>query len=676
MNKKQAVSRISELVQQLQEHNYRYYVLSKPSVSDAEYDRLFRELRELENQYPDLQKADSPTLRVGAPPLQAFETVTHSVPMLSLDNAMDSNELSAFFDRARRVSGGSAPADGLLEFTVEYKFDGVAVNLRYENGILVQAATRGDGYRGEDVTANIKTIPTVPLRLRGDDFEDTVLEVRGEVLFHLEDFKKVNADRECNNEAPFANPRNAASGSLRQLDSAITAKRPLTFYAYGTGEVSGIEFPDNHFDAVAFMGRCGFRHSEFFIRVETRDELLQSFEKAEEQRLSLPFEVDGIVVKVNSFEMQEKLGFKQRSPRWAIAGKFSAVEAYTTLLDIHIQVGRTGALTPVAVLQPVAVGGVTVSRATLHNEDEIRRKDLKIGDRVVIKRMGDVIPAVVGVVEGERSGEEKEFVFPTSCPECGGKIVRLEDEAAHRCTSPGCPAKIHQRIKHFASKKAADIEGLGPKLIEQFLEEGLINDIGELYTLKKEDLMTLDRMGEKSSENVIEAINAAKHIPLARFIYALGIRHVGERTASLLASHFRNLDAFLGATEEELCGIHEIGSETAAAIVEFLQLPEEQVLIKRLLSAGVEIENLKQQAIEENLPLSGKTVVVTGTLENYTRESIKEAIESLGGKVTSSVSKATDFVLAGEKPGSKLQKAESLGVEILEEKEFIKMVKL
>jgi len=661
-----AAGRIQELVHELNEHAYRYYVLAHPTISDAEYDRLYRELEALEREHPELTLPESPTRRVGGAPLPGFRTIRHRVPMLSLNNAMDEAELTEFNEQVLRFLAKDSEARERVTFTAEYKFDGVAVSLSYRHGELVEAVTRGDGYEGEDVTANIRTVRAIPLRLRTPN-PPPLLEVRGEVLFFREPFEKLNEARVAAGEEPFANPRNAAAGSLRQLDPTVTAKRPLMFFAYGFGAIEGAALPRAHGASIEYARTLGFPVSPLLKRVTGGEELRAIYREAGEARNSLPFEVDGIVIKVDDIGLQEMLGFRQRSPRWAIAAKFPPVEENTKLLDIIVQVGRTGALTPVAVLQPVRVGGVTVSRATLHNEDEIRRKGLRIGDTVVVRRQGDVIPAVVTNIPSLRTGAEREFHFPRSCPVCGSGVVRGEGEAAHRCPNPRCPAQVGQRILHWSSRDGADIRGLGDKMVELLLEHELIGSIADIYLLSAEQLAALPRMGELSSENLIRAIDQSRKLPLNKFIFALGIRHVGERTALILARHAGSLERFLKLSAEELLEVPEIGEETARSVAEFLRNDEETAMIRRLLAEGVTVEAAAQPAASD---LAGKTFVLTGTLEQMSRKEAEARILARGGKVSSSVSKATSYVVAGADPGSKYDKAQALGVVILSEAEF------
>ncbi len=672
MSRATDLARMHALVADLNEHAYRYYVLSQPTISDAEYDRRFRELESLEAQYPAERLSDSPTARVGGAPLPGFRSVTHRLPMLSLNNAMNEGEVADFNDQVERFLEKEGILERPIEYTVELKFDGVATSLIYRDALLTEALTRGDGYEGEDITANVKTIKAVPLKLRGEG-APSLLEIRGEVLFFKDEFERFNAGRIAAGEEPFANPRNAAAGSLRQLDSTITARRPLTFFAYGFGAVEGGSLPETHAALIEHAAGLGFRTSPFFKRCRGVSELIEAYREAGAARATLPFEVDGIVMKVNSVALQERLGFRQRSPRWAIAAKFPPVEENTQLLDIVIQVGRTGALTPVAVLKPVTVGGVVVSRATLHNEDEIRRKGLMIGDTVVVRRQGDVIPAVVANVPSARSGMEREFVFPSVCPECATPIARPPGEVVARCPNPRCPAQIGQRILHFASRNGADIRGLGDKMVELLLAHDLIASVADIYALTTARLAALPRMGDLSSQNLVEAVEKSRVLPLNKFVFALGIRHVGERTALALARHTRSIEKFLTLTEAELLQVEEIGPETAAAVGEFLRNDEEVAMVRRLLSYGFTLR-APEAAVSEDL--AGKTFVVTGTLASMSRKDAEVAIQARAGKVTGSVSKNTSFVVAGSEPGSKLEKARSLGVPVLDESAFRDLLKI
>lgn len=661
---------IDILIDRLNDFSYRYHVLAQPIVSDAEYDRQMRELEVLEAAHPELIRADSPTQRVGDKPLEAFETVTHRIPMLSLNNAMDAEELTEFNAQVHRHL--ARPIEAPIDYCLENKFDGTAVNLVYESGYFVQGATRGDGFQGEDVTSNIKTIKSIPLKLRPlpGGTVPALLEIRGEVLFPKEGFEKLNATRVAAGEEPFANPRNAASGSLRQLDASMTATRPLTFFAYGWGAVEGWALPDSHYERMRLIEQLGFKISPILEKVSGNEALLESYARANIARFSLPFEVDGIVAKVDSIQLQGELGFRQRSPRFAIAAKFPPVEEQTKLLDIIIQVGRTGALTPVAVLAPVQVGGVVVSRATLHNEDEIARKGLLIGDTVIVRRQGDVIPAVVAPILALRNGTERNFTFPSTCPECETVAIRPEGEAAWRCPNPHCPAKVSERIIHFASRDGADIEGLGNKIVELLVEQNIIRDIKDLYALTPDKLEGLPGFAEISSRKLVAAIQASRELPLERFIFALGIRHVGERTALILARRFPNFEKLMVAEEQELEAVPEIGGETARSLVAFFRNPEELALVQALLK---EITLIAPQVKEGGI-LAGKKIVITGTLKTLSRKEAENKVIELGGQVASSVSAKTDFVLAGADPGTKLAKAESLGVKVVSEEEFLALV--
>ena len=666
--------RIDALVDELHEASHRYYVLSQPMISDAEYDEKFRELERLEKEYPDLVRADSPTMRVGAQPLEGFPTVQHKIPMLSLNNAMNEQELIDFDEQVRRFLSKDGHDGGDIDYTVEFKFDGVAVSLSYENGMLAQGATRGDGTTGEDVTSNVKTIKSIPLKLRGSESHVGNVEIRGEVLFRKKEFEALNAERQERGEVTFANPRNAASGSLRQLDPQQTARRPLYFFAYGIGSVEGAgAFSRKSLSStMREVEALGFSISPGFRTVKGITELTEAYRQAEEGRDSLPFEVDGIVIKVNDLALQEKLGFRQRSPRWAIAAKFKPVEAVTTLNDIIIQVGRTGALTPVAVLEPVRVGGVVVSRATLHNQDEIERKGLLIGDRVVVRRQGDVIPAVVAAITASRTGSERPFKFPMKCPECATPVERVADEAVTRCPNSSCPAKTHNRILHYASRDAMDIEGLGDKMVALLLEHAVVQQLPDIYSLSVASLEELPRMGELSSSNLVDAIAGSKKRPLSRFIFALGIRHVGTKTAAVIARQCRTVEHFLNLTEEALLEMEEIGPETARSVAQFLADDRERALVEKLLGYGVHPQ-AEAAAVNDGV-LKGKTLVLTGTLTTLSRKEAEELVVTNGGKVSSSVSKKTSFVVAGENAGSKLDTALKLGVPVLDEEAFRQMI--
>jgi len=661
--------KIAELRSSLHRHNYRYYVLDEPEVSDAEYDRLMQELTALETANPELIEPDSPTQRVGAPPLEKFETVAHTIPMLSLENAFDEEEVLAFDERVRRF----LETDLALLYTAEPKMDGVAVEIVYESGRLIEASTRGDGYAGEVITANIKTINTIPLVL----FETNAaavparLEVRGEVYIPVDAFKTLNQQRLDKGESPFANPRNAAAGSLRQLDSRITAQRPLEIFCYGVGVVTDLEF-DSHWEILETLRILGCRVNPDIKPRATLKEVISYYKELVNRRHEYPYEMDGIVLKVDDLTLQKRLGEKSRSPRWALAYKFPATQETTRVLEIDVQVGRTGALTPVAKLEPVSVGGVTVSRATLHNEDEIRKKDIRKGDMVLIQRAGDVIPEVVKVITTKRTGKEELFQMPTACPACGSEVFRLEDEAVWRCVNANCPAQVKERIRHFASKRAFDIDGVGDKLVGQLVKKGHLRSYADLFFLDEPTLAGLERMGEKSSRNIIDAVANSKQTTLARFVYALGIRHVGEHIALVLARRFKELTALMSATAEDLMAVDEIGPQVSQSVRAFFDNPENQKNIQRMLhDAGV---RLSTEDVEAQEPLAEMTIVLTGSLESMTREQAKGRIETLGGRVSSSVSRNTSFVVAGRDPGSKLDRAKELGVKILDERAFMEVL--
>lgn len=667
--------RLNELKEQLTEHNYRYYALSDPLISDAQYDVLLRELQAIEAEHPDWITSDSPSQSVGAPPLLAFSSLAHAQPMLSLANAFDETELFAF---DRRVSE-LLEAEGVLQgseqvvYNAEYKFDGVAVNLRYENGDLVSASTRGDGAMGEDITANIRTINAVPKRLRGHSAQwPAALEVRGEVLIHRADFEALNQAQLKRNAKPFVNPRNAASGSLMQLDSSLTAQRPLRFFAYGVGELLIDSAPyTTQSQMLDWLLALGFPIDAHRAVLCGTKALTAFYQKTAAARADLPYEIDGVVYKVERLDFQDLLGFVARAPRFAIAYKFPAEESTTTLLDIEVQVGRTGAITPVARLEPVFVGGATVTNATLHNADEIQRKDVRIGDTVVVRRAGDVIPEVLAPVLELRPEGTKPYVFPSHCPVCGSALERLEGEAIARCTGGlVCAAQRKQSLEHAVSRKALDVSGLGTKLIEQLVDADRVKNIADLFTLNQLELASYPRMGQKSAANVLQALEAAKSPSLAQLIYAFGIRHVGETTAKALAQHFGVLDKLVLASEEELLQIDDVGPVVAASIAHFFAEPHNTEVLKQLTQLGVkalapEGSGLNQAA--ENTAVSGKVFVLTGSLPSLTRTEAKSRIEQAGGKVTGSVSKNTDYVVAGSEAGSKLLKAQELGVSILDE---------
>ncbi|MDN3987070.1 NAD-dependent DNA ligase LigA [Zwartia vadi] len=660
--------RLLWLRSEIERHNQAYYVHDAPVVSDAEYDALMRELQTLETAHPDLVTADSPTQRVGASPLVAFGSVTHSVPMLSLGNAFEDAEVRAFDKRIAdtlRAAGKLAPSEEVTYFC-ELKLDGLAISLRYEQGVLVQAATRGDGQTGEDVTQNVRTIKSIPLKLKGSDQEvPRVLEVRGEVFMNLADFSRLNAAQQSRGEKIFVNPRNAAAGSLRQLDSRITATRPLSFFAYGWGDIGEVQFP-RHRDMLAWMQALGLPVNEKqHVLARGADQLLQFYAEVGARRAQLPYDIDGVVYKVDDLIAQRVLGFVARAPRFAVAHKFPAQEATTVLLDIEVQVGRTGAITPVARLAPVFVGGVTVTNATLHNETEILRKDVRVGDTVIVRRAGDVIPEVVGPILEKRPIFAASFVMPSACPVCGSAIERVEDEAIARCTGGlFCAAQRKQSLIHAAGRKALDIEGLGEKLVEQLVDRGRIHSLAEIYTLRVDELSEYDRMGRKSAENLIEAIAQAKRPQLNRLIFALGIRHVGETTARDLALYFGSIEALMQATPEALLNVPDVGPVVAGSIARFFAEPHNQEVVRALREQGVEPQAPEAQ---RSSGLAGKTFVLTGTLPTWSREEASSRIIAAGGKVSGSVSRKTSYVVAGEEAGSKLEKATELGVTVLNE---------
>jgi DNA ligase (NAD+) len=660
--------RAAELRQGLHRHNYLYYVLDEPEVSDAEYDRLMRELMALEAAHPELVVPDSPTQRVGAPPLEKFETVAHTIPMLSLQNAFDEEEVLAFDQRVRRF----LKTDEEILYTAEPKMDGVAVELVYENGLLLQASTRGDGYTGELITLNIKTVKTVPLALLDTPLVPVPsrLEVRGEVFIPLAAFRRLNKERLEQGEPAFANPRNAAAGSLRQLDSQITARRPLDIFCYGVGRMTRLEFT-SHWKILEALKALGFRVNPHIKPQVDIEEVLIYYQNLLGRRHEFPYEMDGMVIKVDDLALQKKLGEKSRSPRWALAYKFPATQETTRVLEIDVQVGRTGALTPVALLEPVSVGGVTVSRATLHNEDEIKRKDIRAGDTVLVQRAGDVIPEVVKAITAKRTGAERVFHMPARCPVCGSEVLRLQGEAVSRCVNANCPAQVKERIKHFASKGAFDIDGLGDKLVSQLVDKGLLKSYADLFSLDKETVAGLERMAEKSAQNLMGAIQRSKQISLGRFFYALGIRHVGEHIAHVLARRFKTLRALMSAAAEALMTTEEIGPQVSQSVRAFLENPENQRNIEQMLRAGVV---LKAEKRVEDQGLVGMTFVLTGALESMTRPEARVRIEALGGKVAASVSPKTTCVVVGRDPGSKLDKARQLGLRIFSEEQFIEVV--
>jgi len=666
MDKQTDLKRISELRKTIEYHNKRYYQQDAPEISDSEYDLLMRELQDLENRYPEEYSATSPSQRVGAAPLARFAPFNHPSPMLSLANAFSPEEIIDFDLRIKRLTGINN-----ISYIAEPKLDGLAVNLIYENGIFKQGATRGDGTTGEDVTQNIKTISSLPLKIKHTSNPiPSFIEIRGEVYIQKEPFQKLNLRRIEEGEEPFANPRNAAAGSLRQLDSKITSRRPLNIFLYGIGNSNGIDFL-SHWEVLQTLFGWGFPVNKYIEQARDINDCIKYFERIGAMRENLPYEIDGIVLKVDDISLQIILGNVSRSPRWALACKFPAAQATTVVKEIFVGVGRMGTLTPVAIMEPVNVGGVMVSRATLHNEDEVIKKDIRIGDTVIIQRAGDVIPEVVKVIPEKRTGKEKEFKMPVKCPECNSDIVRLEGEVAHRCVNISCPAQLKEHIRHFASRGAMDIEGLGEKVSAKLFDNKLIHDPADLYFLTKEKLLVLGRNVQQSSQNLIDSLEKSKHPHLDKFIYALGIRHVGERTAKLLAARFGSMENLMAAKVEDLTAINEIGPEIAASIVEFFHEHKNINVMNKFNKAGV-IPQKKE--IESNSPLQGKSFVFTGTMESMSRNDAKTIVENLGGTIHSSVTKKTTYVVAGSEPGSKLDKAKSSGVKIITEEEFLKLI--
>jgi len=660
--------RIEKLREEIRYHDYKYYVENNPEISDYEYDLLVRELKSLEERYPSLKSPDSPTQRVGGAPVEEFPVVEHEIPMLSLDNTYSSEEVKEFEERLYRYLPGEK-----FEYVAELKIDGVSISLIYEDGYLIRGSTRGDGRRGDDITGNLRTIKTIPLKLlkkvRGR------IEVRGEVYMTRSGFREVNREREEKGEPLFANPRNAAAGSLKLLDPRLTARRPLNNFIYSLTMVTSFSMPSTHWECLKILRDWGFRVSSNIKLCKDIKEVIDYWNFWVKRREELDYDVDGVVIKVNSLSQQSRLGATSKSPRWATAYKFPATEATTRIRNIIVQVGRTGALTPVAILEPTLLSGTVVKRATLHNEDEIRRKDIRIGDTVIIEKGGDIIPQVVKVVESKRTGKEKKFSMPKKCPVCGANVMRLEGEAVARCIGSACPAQLKERIAHYAQRTAMDIEGLGNKLIEQLVDKKIVKDITDLYRLDLSLLSSLERMGKKSSQNLLSQIEESKKRPLSRLIFALGIRYVGRRGARILSEHFSSIEELSKASSEELEAIPEIGPRTARSIVLFFQEERNRKLLKRLKEYGVKMgEERGKKKVEKTL-LSEKKFVFTGALKHYTREQAKELVESLGGRVVSSVSKRVDYVVAGKDPGSKYEKAKKLGVKILSEEGFENLIK-
>ncbi|WP_137791380.1 NAD-dependent DNA ligase LigA [Bacillus sp. E(2018)] len=663
MNEEQAKERILELREMLEKYNYEYHVLDKPSVPDAEYDQLMKELIELENNHPELHDEHSPTSRVGGAVLDFFEKVEHTVPMLSLGNAFNDQDLRDFDRRVRDGVGSN------VSYVAELKIDGLAVSLTYQEGRFVRGATRGDGTIGEDITNNLKTIRSIPFKLK----EVVMLEVRGEAFMPKKSFQKLNAHREEEGQELFANPRNAAAGSLRQLDPKIAASRNLDIFVYGVGKLEGHSV-DFHDESLTYLNHLGFKTNPEWKKCTNIEEVIEFVNSWQEKRPDLPYEIDGIVIKVNSLYQQEELGFTAKNPRWAIAYKFPAEEVVTKLEGIELNVGRTGVVTPTALLQPVLVAGTTVKRASLHNEDLIREKDIKLGDYVVVKKAGDIIPEVVNVITERRTGDEIDFNMPTECPECDSKLERLDGEVALRCLNPQCPAQIREGFIHFVSRNAMNIDGLGEKVVAQLFKEKLIQNFADLFKLEREKLLELERMGEKSVDNLLAAIEKSKENSLERLLFGLGIRHVGAKAAKTIAQRFENMDGLMSASKEELLAVEEIGEKMADSILLYFSKPEVHELVAELKTLGMNMEYKGPKLVKvEDLdtPFAGKTVVLTGKLSILTRNDAKEKLERLGAKVTGSVSKNTDMLIAGEDAGSKLDKAKTLGIEIWDEQKLV-----
>ena len=663
--------KVEKLREEIRHHDYRYYVLNQPEISDKEYDDLVKKLKQLEKQHPQLITPDSPTQRVGEKPLIGFKTVKHRVAMLSLDNTYSSEEIEEW---DKRVDKGLP--SGKAEYVVELKIDGVGVSLTYEKGVFLVGATRGDGVTGDDITQNLKTIKSIPLRFltTGSSQLPDVIEVRGEVFMEKADFEKLNAEKKRKDEALFANPRNAAAGSLKLLDSQLTAGRKLNCFIHSFGTLEGGKVYKTHWEFLQSAKRLGLRVNPQIKLCKNVNEVISYCENWDNKRGRLGYEIDGMVIKVNSLAQQKRLGYTMKSPRWAIAYKFPAQQATTTLKDIILQVGRTGVITPVAMLEPVECGGVTISRATLHNFDEIKRLDVRIGDRVIVERAGEVIPKIVKVVESVRKGRREIFKVPEKCPECGGRITKeKEEEVAYRCINPSCPAQLERGLVHFASRNAMDIEGFGESVVEQVVKNGLVRDFAGIYSLGKEELLRLELFAEKRAQNLLDAIEKSKERPLARLLFALGIRHVGEKAAETLAEEFGSIDALMEGKEEELERIPEVGPALAASVREFFRQKEIRILIEKLRKAGLKLE---QERVKKGAQiLAGKNFVFTGELKRYSRSEAEKLVKNLGGKASSSVSKQTSYVVAGESPGSKYGKAKALGVPILSEEEFDKLIK-
>ena len=672
MAKSSPAERAEELRRQLNYHNYRYYTLDDPEIGDGQYDALMRKLRAIEEEYPELLTADSPTQRVGGDPSPAFVEVTHARPMLSLGNAFDFGELADWHRRITGLLGGAA-----FDMVCELKIDGLAVSLTYENGVLVQGATRGNGTTGEDVTRNLRTIRTIPLTLEGS--VPPVLEVRGEVYLPIEEFRRLNREREERGEQLYANPRNTGAGTIRQLDPKVTASRNMQIWVYSLNSTEGMEFIESHREALEWLENVGFRVNPENRPCHTLEEVEDYYRHWLEERHDLPYETDGVVVKVSPLALQDRLGVVGREPRWAIAYKFPAEQAVTKLINIGINVGRTGSLNPFAELEPVVVSGATVRHASLHNEEDIRRKDIRIGDMVVIERAGDVIPQVVGPVLSQRTGRELIFFMPEHCPVCQSPVVKNDDDAMHRCLNPSCPAQFFELLKHFVSKGAADIDGLGERWCGILIQQGMVSDVAGLYSLEKDRLLELERMGDKLATKIMSNIEASKNRPLPRMLFALGITHVGAEVADLLAQNYLGIEELAQATEEDLTVIEGIGPKIAESIVSWFQDSDNRAVVDKLLAAGV---TLKQDSLpvpavaapSSDAPFGGLTFVVTGTLSAFSRKDAEGKIKALGGKVTSSVTKKTSYVVVGESPGSKVATAEKLGTPILDEDAFVRLL--
>ena len=668
MDKKRAKKEIGELTKVLEGHNYKYYVLDEPTLSDTEYDRLFRQLEELEADHPELVIPESPTQRVGAEPSKEFGSVKHTIPLLSLANAMDENELRDFDVSVKKI----LEFEGEVEYAAEPKLDGLAVELVYENGKFVSGSTRGDGVTGEDITTNLRTVKSIPLRLRaGITKIPSLLEVRGEVFLSIKSFRELNEHQEVKGDKLFANPRNAAAGSLRQLDPKITASRPLSILCYGVGATEGFN-SGNHWETLNRLKELGFPVTVHGKLCNGIEEAIEYFREMEKVRDKLEFEIDGIVLKVNDLSFQDRLGARARSPRWAIAGKFKPQQETTLIISISVQVGRTGALTPVAELEPVNVGGVIVKRATLHNQDEIDRKDVREGDRVIIQRAGDVIPEVVSVIKSKRKRASKPYHIPAECPVCGATVKRLPGEAVHSCQNRSCPAQLKESIKHFASKGAMDIDGLGDKLIEALVDKELIRNVSDLYTLTLEQLSSMERMADKSGQNILSSLDKSRDTTLGRFLYALGIRHVGEQTGRVLADEFKDFESIRNAEVDSLESIEGVGPIVARSVRNFFCDGKNKYTIKRLFQLGIKFSEIPEKRSDV---LKGLTFVITGRFENQSRQEMKGIIQSAGGKVSSSVSKMTDYLVAGENAGSKLKKANELGVNLISENKLSLLIR-